>query len=538
MSKIKSPKKLIEVALPLDDINAACAHEKQPGIGAHPRGLHLWWARRPLPAARAVIFSQMVNDPSETVSGDKRLRETQLKIQTEREKLFDIIRDLVKWENTNNESVLRKARKAIQDSWRFTCELNKNHPNAKELFNPEILPGFHDPFAGGGAIPLEGQRLGLESYATDLNPIPLVINKAMIEVPCIFNGKPPIGPVPKERKQSKCFDDWSGSKGLAEDVLRYGSVVLDRVKENIGNLYPEHKISEDEIKRRPDLIQYTEKSLKVLTWIWVRTVNSPSPAHSSKKVPLCTTFILSSKKGKEAFVEPIIEEDEIRFIVRTGEIPASAKKGTKTARGANFTCLYSGAPISPSHIKEESKAGRLGATIIGVVCEAKRGKLYTSPTKEMVDLVESCVPSWKPDINISGTSQYLGCKPYGLEKFSDLFNKRQLVALEEFVTQVNLVKKVIFDDAVAKGMPADSNGLNDGGSGAKAYSEAVALYLSLAIDRLADYNSAVATWKPSGEQVMQTFKRQAIQMTWDFPCLLYTSPSPRDQRGSRMPSSA
>lgn len=216
MTKVISPKKLIEVALPLDDINAAAAREKSIRHG-HPSTLHLWWARRPLAAARAVIFAQMVNDPSETVQGDKRLRETKLKIQKERENLFDIIRELVKWENTNNEEVLNRAREAIKESWRFTCELNKKHPQADELFNPEKLPGFHDPFAGGGTIPLEAKRLGMDAFASDLNPLPLTINKALIELPSGFVGHQPVASDEYDDTQKK-LGDYESLEGLAVDI--------------------------------------------------------------------------------------------------------------------------------------------------------------------------------------------------------------------------------------------------------------------------------------------------------------------------------
>ena len=226
MANIKTPKKLIEVALPLEDINAASAHEKMPGIGPHPRGIHLWWARRPFSAARAVIFAQMVNDPGYQRELGYGVNKKEADI--EREKLFQIIRDLVKWKNTNSAEVLNRAREAIWESWRATCRLNRNHPQAAELFNLDKLPAFHDPFAGGGAIPLEAQRLGLESYASDLNPVAVMINKAMIEIPPKFAGQKPVGPIPeadkhdKKRSSKDAFECWSGVKGLAEDVRRYG----------------------------------------------------------------------------------------------------------------------------------------------------------------------------------------------------------------------------------------------------------------------------------------------------------------------------
>ena len=184
-----SRKKLIEVALPLEAINVASAREKSIRHG-HPSTLHLWWARRPLAAARAVIFAQMVDDPS----ANPDLFPTEQKQEKERQRLFKIIEDLVLWENTTNEEVLERARAEIWQSWRRACAQNVGHPQARELFNRAKLPAFHDPFAGGGALPLEAQRLGLESYASDLNPVAVLINKAMIEIPPKFAGKPPVNP--------------------------------------------------------------------------------------------------------------------------------------------------------------------------------------------------------------------------------------------------------------------------------------------------------------------------------------------------------
>lgn len=265
---IKTPKKLIEVALPLDDINAACAYEKLPGIGPHPRGIHLWWARRPLAAARAVIFAQMVNDPGYERNLGRGVNKE--KAAVERERLFGIIRRLVKWENTNNLEVLAEAREEIRKSWLETCELNRNHPRAAELFNPAKLPAFHDPFAGGGALPLEGQRLGLESHATDLNPVAVLINKAMIEIPPRFVGRAAVGPVPASEKQGKLTQEWTGTKGLAEDVRRYGAWMRTEAFKRIGHLYPQVDLPKE----------YGGGKATVIAWLWARTVKSPNPAFS------------------------------------------------------------------------------------------------------------------------------------------------------------------------------------------------------------------------------------------------------------------
>lgn len=521
-SPIKSPRKLIEVALPLDDINKATKHEKQPGIGAHPRGLHLWWARRPLAAARAVLFAQLVNDPGYQ-TGEGFTRGINKKdAATERERLFNIIRELVKWENTNNENVLNAAREEIKKSWRETCHLNRNHPQTAELFDPDKLPAFHDPFAGGGAIPLEAQRLGLEAFASDLNPVAVLINKAMIEIPPKFAGLKPIGPIPTDEKQPDMHADWSGAKGLAEDVRRYGHWMREQAQTRIGHLYPKVKITEAMAKERADLKPYVSRELTVIAWLWARTVRSPNPACSDVEVPLASTFLLSTKKGKEAWVEPTVEGKTYRFEVRTtaagdGKPPESAKDGTKLSRGANFRCLMSDTPIEPDYIKDEGVAGRMGARLMAIVAEGGRGRVYLPPMEEMQRIAELAKPEWKPDTPLPDDPRNFWTLSYGLTTFGDLFTPRQLVALTTFSDLVGEARTRIHADARAAGMQDDDRGLAAGGTGAIAYAEAVATYLAFAIDRLTDYNSSIATWKPSGEQVMQTYKRQAIPMTWDFP---------------------
>jgi len=360
MTPIKSPKKLIEVALPLDDINVAAAREKSIRHG-HPSTLHLWWARRPLAAARAVLFAQMVNDPGYESGAGFQRGVNKKAAAIERERLFAIIRKLVLWENTNNEEVLEEARAEIRKSWRETCKLNEKHPQAAELFNLDKLPAFHDPFAGGGAIPLEAQRLGLESHASDLNPVAVLINKAMIEIPPKFAGRAPVGPVPQNkeataRNTKEMHEDWSGARGLAEDVRRYGHWMRDEAQTRIGHLYPKVEITADMAKHRPDLTPLIGQQLTVIAWLWARTVRSPNPAYSSVEVPLASTFLLSTKAGKEAWVEPVVEGSRYRFEVRTvaagdGKPPASAKNGTKLSRGANFQCVMSNTPIHQAHIR-------------------------------------------------------------------------------------------------------------------------------------------------------------------------------------------
>ncbi len=345
-------KKLIEVALPLEAINKASAREKSIRHG-HPSTLHLWWARRPLAAARAVIFAQMVDDPS----AHPDIFKTEKAQEKERQRLFRIIEELVKWENTTNEAVLQQARDEIWQSWRYTCAENADHPRAKELFDRYKLPGFHDPFAGGGALPLEAQRLGLESYASDLNPVAVLINKAMIEIPPRFADKPPVHPddvkpTPakgKGRSKGALFKhEWKGAQGLAEDVRYYGQWMRDEAEKRIGHLYPKIEVTAEMARERPDLKKYVGQKLTVIAWLWARTVKSPNPAFANVDVPLVSSFMLSIKKGMEAYVEPVVDTDSYGFNVKVGKPkdPKVARAGTKLSRGANFQCLMSGAPIA------------------------------------------------------------------------------------------------------------------------------------------------------------------------------------------------
>ncbi len=522
MTAIKSPKKLIEVALPLDDINAACAYEKMPGIGAHPRGIHLWWARRPLAAARAVLFAQMVNDPGYQQGGGFKYGVNKIDAAKRREELFDIIRELVKWENTNNEEVLERARAEIRKSWREVCELNKDHPQAAELFDPDKLPAFHDPFAGGGAIPLEAQRLGLEAWASDLNPVAVMINKAMIEIPPKFAGRSPVGPIPDSDKHSKkksskdAFEDWSGARGLAEDVRRYGHWMREQAEKRIGHLYPKVKITKEMVAERPDLKQYEGQELTVIAWLWARTVKSPNPAFSHVDVPLASSFVLSSKKGKEAWVEPIVEGDSYRFEVRVGKPPAEAKNGTKVGRGGNFKCLISDTPIPVAEIRRQGQEGTFKERLMAVVAEGKNGRVYLSPTKEMEKVAFSAKPEWRPEVEINHNPRDIRTQLYGLTKYGDLFTPRQLVALTTFSDLVQEARAKVIEDARKSGWDDDGQGLDAGGTGATAYGDAVAVYLAFCVDRCADFNNSLTGWRKGNEKIMYLFSRQAIPMVWDF----------------------
>jgi putative DNA methylase len=512
---IKAPKKLIEVALPLDDINTGAAYEKLPGIGPHPRGIHHWWARRPFAAARAILFAQLVNDPGGERGWGSYAGQTKEDALKEREELFTIIRGLADWKQTNNKILLKQAHDVIQKSWRETCELNKGKPG----FDPDKLPAFHDPFAGGGAIPLEAQRLGLEAYASDLNPVAVMINKAMIEIPPKFAGKAPVGPIPDGEQSSPNVDGgWTGAKGLAEDVRRYGHWMRKEAEKRIGHLYPKIKITEEMAKERPDLEAYVGRELTVIAWLWARTVKSPNPAYAHMDVPLVSNFMLSTKKGKEAYVEPVVEGDSYRFEVRVGKPKdmEAAKKGTKLGRGAKFRCVLSDAPIAPDYIKSEGRAGRMGARLMAIVAEGDRSRVYLDPTNDMVRVAHSAEPSWKPETPIPNDPRALWTPPYGLTTFGDLFTPRQLVALNTFSDLVQEARERVIADAKRTGLHDDGVGLDAGGSGATAYGDALATFLSFSINRCADFNNSLTGWNQSNEKIMHLFNRQAIPMVWDY----------------------
>ena len=518
---IKSPKKLIEVALPLDDINVAAAREKSIRHG-HPSTLHLWWARRPLAAARAVLFAQMVNDPG----GERGYKAGLTKEQAnkKREELFDIIRDLVKWENTNNEQVLERARAAIRESWRETCEMNKGKPG----FDPDKLPAFHDPFAGGGAIPLEAQRLGLEAHASDLNPVAVLINKAMIEIPPKFAGRAPVGPEIEADKTSKkkssrdAFEDWSGARGLAEDVRRYGHWMRDEAFKRIGHLYPPVEITQAMVDNpsnpRPDLQQYVGRKLTVIAWLWARTVKSPNPAYRHVDVPLVSSFMLSTKKGKEAYVEPVVEGDGYRFEVRVGTPadPEAVKAGTTAGKRKAFNCLISDSPIDYKHIRAEGKADRMGTRLMAVVCEGDRGRVYLSPLTSMEEVASSAQPEWQPNTPLPDNTRDFKTPNYGLTTYGDLFTLRQLVALNTFSDLIAEARERARNDAIAAGMSDDGIPLHQGGTGATGYGDAVATYLALGLSRLTDIQNTICSWEVSKTQVRHLFTKQAIPMLWDF----------------------
>ena len=470
-----------------------------------------------------MLFAQLVNDPSWQWELEKpnSIPPNHLKASwaKSRKRLFAVLEDLVKWENTNNDQVLEKARSEIRRSWRETCELNKHHPRASELFNPEKLPALHDPFCGGGAIPLEAQRLGIEAFAGDLNPIPVVITKAMIEIPPRFAGCRPVGPLPQDEAATELQipHDWPAATGLTEDVRRYGLWLREQALKRIGHLYPHATITASMAGQRPDLRMLVGQQLVVIAWIWARTVKSPNPAFRHVDVPLASTFILSSKAGREAYVEPLLDGDSYAFAVRVGKPPANAANGTKAAgRGANFRCLVSGSPIDGDYIKAEGRAGRLGARLMAMIAEGPRGRVYLPPTPEMEDVAHKATPRWVPTGSLPSRLTGGTCVPYGLKEWGDLFSPRQLVALTTLSDLVSEARDKACADARIAGMPNDDISLDAGGRGAKAYGEAVSVYLAFLVDQVANHSSTLCGWNHPNTQMRSVFSRQALPMTWDY----------------------
>jgi putative DNA methylase len=457
---VTGKRKLIEVALPLEAINRESAREKSIRHG-HPSTLHLWWARRPLAACRAILFASYVDDPS--AHPDEFPTEEAQK--AERERLFKIIEDLVKWENTTNEEILKAAREEIR------------------RFCGDDPPPVYDPFCGGGSIPLEAQRLGLTAYASDLNPVAVLITKALIEIPPKFAGQPPVHP---DERKLKGTGAWTGARGLAEDVRYYGKWMRDEAERRIGHLYPKVKLPPER----------GGGEATVIAWIWARTVKSANPAWDGP-MPLVRSFALSTKKGKETWVQPIVDRENkrIRFEIRTGP---GCPEGTVGRQGA--VCLATGTPVPLSHIREEAKAGRMSQQLMAIVAEGHRSRTYLAPNAEQESVaLQAAPPDDAPASELPPRALGFRTQAYGMTRHRDLFTDRQLLALCTFADLVSNARA----EASAEGASI-------------AHADALATYLACAISKLADRHSTITNWYPSRESTSSTFARQAIPMTWDF----------------------
>ena len=470
-------KKLIEVALPLEKINAESAREKSIRHG-HPSTLHLWWARRPLAAARAVIWSSLVDDPSSHPD----LFPTQEEQNKERQRLFKILEDLVVWENSSNETVLNLA----------NAEIMKSTDN-----NP---PALLDPFAGGGAIPLEAQRLGLDAHAHDLNPVAVMINKAMIEIPPHFANKPPVNP------ESRRMGDtgWTGASGLAEDVRYYGDWMKQEAFKRIGHLYPKVKVPQSQ----------GGGEATVIAWIWARTVKCPNPACGCT-MPLASSFVLSKKKGNEAWAKPIPEGDHVRFEVQKGKCPKDFES-FKQGRGAAFKCPCCGEITLDEYVKTEGKGHRIGSQLMAVVAEGQHGRIYLSPSEEHILAANVKAPKEYPTGHMPENPRWFSPPAFGMTEYETLFTNRQLTTLTIFSDLVSEAQLTAEKDAIVAGIANDHIPLAEGGQGALAYGQAVGVYLAFVLDKMTDYHSSICSWHNSGEKMRNTFGRQAIPMVWDY----------------------
>jgi putative DNA methylase len=476
-------KKLIEVSIPLEDINEAAAKEKTITHG-NPSTLHRWWARRPLATVRAVLFASIVDDPS---SHPETFISKEM-IELERKRLHDLIRQLVKWKNVNNQAVLDLVREEIKKS----CDGD--------------IPTVWDPFCGGGAIPLEAQRLGLPSIGSDLNPVAVMITKAMIEIPSVFNDKPAVNP--NARRHGN--EGYEGLAGLANDVQSYGEWMRNEAEKRIGQLYPK--------------IEYQGRELPVIAWIFARTVKCSNPA-CGKEMPLARSFILSKKKNRRAYVQLNIKNSKITYQVISEQqtaldgtvfkIPNLAEEGTVGRNGAK--CLHCGASVSLKYIRTVGKASCLSKHLIAIVGDGGRtsGRTYLSPNKNHENAAKVELPKDFPKADLPNNTRDFKTPNYGMKTFQDLFTPRQLTAMVAFSDLVGEAIEEVRRDALVAGMP-EGKPLNDGGNGALAYGQAVGVYLSFGIDLTADYNNRICTWNSGRDLTRNLFARQAIPMSWDF----------------------
>lgn len=453
-------RKLIEVALPLEAINRESAREKSIRHG-HPATLHLWWARRPLAAARAVLFAQLVDDPS--ARPDEFPTETLQR--KERDRLHKLIEKLVVWENIKDEQLLSDAHAEILKS-------TDSNP-------PPIL----DPFAGGGTIPLEAQRLGLEAYASDLNPVAVLIEKALIEIPPKFCDQPPVYPGLAESE----IRHWIGTEGLSADIEQYGNWLRTEAQKQVGHLYP------------------ADKKGVVIAWIWARTVTCPNPACCAE-VPLVSSLDLSTKKGKEAWLRPVVKGGQVTFQVESGRRQAEPNK---RGQGARFECWVCRGAITPDqvHAQLDTKV-KPPDRLLAIVHSDSRKRSYAQPAESDVAAANSAaddartIRSADPTLNAEARGTFGGNaqgRRYGFFTFADYFTDRQIVTLTTLSDIVDQVRVRVIDDG-----------------GSPEYANAIATYLGLAVSRTTDLMNSMVTWSNSRDQPRNLFSRQAISMSWDF----------------------
>lgn len=478
MSTGVEKRKLIEVSIPLEAINEQAAREKSIRHG-HPSTLHLWWARRPLAAARCVLFAQLVDDPSSNV--DEFRKEARRKgipdaevnswaesrVESKRAELHEILTDLANWDNLNDDALWARAREEIMQS-------TDGNP-----------PPIVDPFAGGGAIPLEAQRLGLEAHASDLNPVAVLINRAMIEIPPKFSGMAPVHP-----DADLGYFDWRGAEGLAEDVRRYGEWMRNEAEKRIGNLYPKATLEDG-------------SDVPVIAWIWARTVTCPNPA-CGIEMPLARSWWLGKKKGKVAYVIPKVVGNEVTFTIGHDPktAPASETDGTWDGKRGG-KCIACASPVTTRYVREFANKVKFGEVLLATVAQGNRSRIYLSPSETHRNAAEIDCPKSVPKGSLGNDLRRISPPLYGMTEYSDLFTNRQLVALTTFSDLVGEARSRVLEEA------ADDRD-------AQAYADAIATYLGMGVSRTTDILNSLATWSSGRNQTRNLFSRQAIPMAWDF----------------------
>lgn len=501
-------KKLIEVSIPLDAINKESLRRKQKAPKGYPTSIHKYWAQRPIALCRAVLFAQLVDDPSSVPEEFP----TSTEMQAERNRLHKLMERLILWENSLNEAVLTEARYEIARSIaRERSEtlppLNQMRPQQVLDYLQEHAPPVYDPFSGGGSIPLEAQRLGLRAMGSDLNPVAVLISKALVEYPPKFAGRQPVNP------DVNALHTWKGAKGLAEDVRYYGRWMRAEAEKKIGHLYPKVTLADGK----------TEAT--VTAWLWVRTVPSPDPRVAGANVPLASSFVLSTKEGKQVVVKPAVDRAKMAWHFEIDDKPSAdalkaAKNGTKSARGANFTCVLTGTAISDTHVKAEAMAGRMSASLMAVVAEGNRKRVYLAPTPEQEKVAQVTAPD-VPEVDqpMPKNPRWFSPPDYGMPNFIDLFTPRQLTALTTFSDLVMVAREKVLGDAKFSwsGQHADdTHPLAEGGLGPVAYADAVATYLAIAVDRMIFHGSSLCGWLAKDNAMGKTMPKQALAMSWDF----------------------
>ena len=494
-----SSRKLIEVSLPLEAINQASVYEKFIRTG-HPNNLHQWWSRKPLASARGVIFASLIDDPGEYLTDEDDIRE-------ERERLFSIIDDLVQWENIHNEAVLDRARLELARSLARSTKQPLPVGKAAILeFLQKYAPPVWDPFAGGGSIPLEAQRLGLRAYASDLNPVAVLVNKAMIEIPGRFLERLPVHPATKAKPgQSVLWQEkWDGIQGLLEDLNYYGNWVQQQAEERLIDLFPPARIPAEKGGGRAT----------VVAWLWVRTVRCPNPACGAE-MPLASKWDLSRKKGKAAWVQPVVDRTQNPPVVRYTIAGGKGKPPERTVERRGAICLACETPVPLEYVRSEGLAGRIGIQMIAVAAEGQVGRTYLAPDKEQLSAAYSAKPGWQPDQSI--TEGMAGnVSNYGYTTFADLFLPRQLEALDTLAGLIREVHAKVYQEAVANGWKEDGISLSQGGRQAQAYADAIVTYLTFAFSKTLNRSNAFVPWGVSVECPVNLFSRQTIPFIWDF----------------------